>query len=143
MGAVANMRPDLFGVIVAAVPFVDVLNTMLDPTLPLTVIEYDEWGDPNDPKFYRYMKSYAPYENVSAQDYPTMLVTAGLNDPRVGYWEPAKWVCRLRERKTDGNELLLKTQMGSGHFGASGRFDYLKELAFEYAFILTRLGVSS
>jgi len=140
MGAVANMRPDLFGVIVADVPFVDVLNTMLDPSLPLTVIEYDEWGNPNDEKYYRYIRSYAPYENVRAQAYPTMLVTAGLNDPRVSYWEPAKWVARLRATKTDLNELLLKTQMGSGHFGASGRYEMLKEIAFEYAFILTRLG---
>lgn len=141
MGAVLNMRPDLFGVALAAVPFVDVLNTMLDPTLPLTVTEYDEWGNPNDPRYFRYIASYAPYENVTAQDYPKMLVTAGLNDPRVGYWEPAKWVARLRETKTDDNELLLKTQMGSGHFGASGRYDMLKEIAFEYAYLLTRLGV--
>lgn len=141
MGAVANMRPDLFGVVVADVPFVDVINTMLDPTLPLTVIEYDEWGNPNDRRYYRYIKSYAPYENVRAQVYPTMLVTAGLNDPRVSYWEPAKWVARLRATKTDTNELLLKTEMGSGHFGASGRYEMLKEIAFEYAFILTRLGV--
>jgi oligopeptidase B len=141
MGAVVNMRPDLFGVVVADVPFVDVVNTMLDPTLPLTVIEYDEWGNPNDKKYYRYMKSYAPYENVRPQDYPTMLVTAGLNDPRVSYWEPAKWVARLRALKTDNNELLLKTEMGAGHFGASGRYEMLKEIAFEYAFILTRLSV--
>jgi len=141
MGAIANMRPDLFGVIVADVPFVDVLNTMLDPTLPLTVIEYDEWGNPNDPKYYRYIKSYAPYENVTAQAYPTMLVTAGLNDPRVSYWEPAKWVAKLRATKTDNNELLLKTQMSAGHFGASGRYEALKEVAFDYAFVLSRLGV--
>jgi len=141
MGAVLNMRPDLFGVALAAVPFVDVLNTMLDPTLPLTVTEYDEWGNPHDSRYYRYMKSYAPYENVKPQAYPPMLVTAGLNDPRVGYWEPAKWVARLRELKTDDHELLLKTQMGSGHFGASGRYDMLKEIAFEYAYLLTRLGV--
>jgi oligopeptidase B len=140
VGAVVNLRPDLFHVAVADVPFVDVLNTMLDPTLPLTVIEYDEWGDPRDAKYYRYIKSYSPYDNVRRQEYPTMLVTAGLNDPRVGFWEPAKWVARLRDLKTDDNELLLKTEMGSGHFGASGRYDYLKELAFEYAFILTRLG---
>jgi oligopeptidase B len=141
VGAVVNRRPDLFRVVVADVPFVDVLNTMLDPTLPLTVIEYDEWGNPQDKKYYRYIKSYSPYDNVRRQAYPIMLVTAGLNDPRVGFWEPAKWVARLRRRKTDDNELLLKTEMGSGHFGASGRYDYLKELAFEYAFILTRLGV--
>jgi oligopeptidase B len=141
MGAIANMRPDLFALVVADVPFVDVLNTMLDPSLPLTVLEYDEWGNPNKPKFYRYIKRYSPYENVRPQAYPTMLVTAGLNDPRVSYWEPAKWVARLRATKTDTNELLLKTEMGSGHFGASGRYEALKEIAFEYAFILTRLGV--
>ncbi|HYD48954.1 MAG TPA: S9 family peptidase [Terriglobales bacterium] len=141
MGAVANMRPDLFALIVADVPFVDCLNTMLDPSLPLTVTEYDEWGNPNEPKYYRYIKSYSPYENVTAQRYPTMLVTAGLNDPRVGYWEPAKWVAKLRQLKTDNHELVLKTEMRSGHFGASGRYDLLKEVAFEYAYILTRLGV--
>ncbi len=141
MGAVLNLRPDLFGVALAAVPFVDVLNTMLDASLPLTVTEYDEWGNPNDPRYYRYIKSYSPYENVRAQEYPPMLVTAGLNDPRVGYWEPAKWVAKLRDTKTDDNELLLKTEMGSGHFGASGRYNMFKEIAFEYAYLLTRLGV--
>lgn len=141
MGAVANLRPDLFGVVVADVPFVDVLNTMLDPSLPLTVIEYDEWGNPNDPKYYAYIKSYSPYDNVRAQAYPTMLVTAGINDPRVSYWEPAKLVAKLRATKTDDNELLLKTQMSAGHFGASGRYEALKEVAFDYAFVLTRLGV--
>ena len=141
MGAVLNMRPKLFGVALAAVPFVDVLNTMLDPTLPLTITEYDEWGNPNQKRYYDYMKSYAPYENVCEQEYPRMLVTAGLNDPRVGYWEPAKWVARLREMKIDDNELLLKTEMGSGHFGASGRYNMFKDIAFEYAYLLTRLGV--
>lgn len=141
VGAVANMRPDLFGVVVADVPFVDVLNTMLDPNLPLTVIEYDEWGNPNEPKYYAYIRSYAPYENVRPQAYPTMLVTAGLNDPRVSYWEPAKYVAKLRATKTDDNELLLKTQMSAGHFGASGRYEALKEVAFDYAFVLSRLGV--
>ena len=141
MGAVLNMRPELFGVVLAAVPFVDILNTMLDPTLPLTVTEYDEWGNPADPRYYRYIKSYGPYENVRPQAYPKMLVTAGLNDPRVGFWEPAKWVARLRDVKTDDNELLLKTEMGSGHFGASGRYNMFKEIAFEYAYLLTRLGV--
>ena len=143
VGAVVNQRPDLFGVAVADVPFVDVLNTMLDPSLPLTVIEYDEWGNPNDPRYYRYIKSYSPYDNIAAQDYPTMLVTAGLNDPRVSYWEPAKFVAKLRATKTDGNELLLKTQMSAGHFGASGRYEMLKEIAFDYAFVLTRLGVET
>lgn len=143
MGAVANMRPDLFGVVVADVPFVDVLNTMLDPSLPLTVTEYDEWGNPNDPRYYAYIKSYSPYDNVRPQAYPTMLVTAGLNDPRVSYWEPAKFVAKLRATKTDDNELLLKTQMSAGHFGASGRYEALKEVAFDYSFVLTRLGVET
>ncbi|GAB4335386.1 MAG: oligopeptidase B [Calditrichia bacterium] len=141
MGAVTNMRPDLFKVVVAHVPFVDVVNTMLDETLPLTVIEYDEWGNPHKEEFYFYMKSYAPYENVEARAYPNILVTAGLNDPRVGYWEPAKWVAKLRDMKTDNNRLLLKTKMVAGHMGASGRYDNLKDVAFEYAFILDCLGI--
>jgi len=141
MGAVVNMRPDLFAAVLAQVPFVDTLNTMLDPNLPLTVVEYDEWGDPNDPKYYHLIRSYSPYDNVEAKAYPPMLVTAGLNDPRVGYWEPAKWVSLLRSRKTDENELLLKTEMGSGHFGSSGRYNMLREIAFEYAYLITRLGV--
>lgn len=141
MGAVANMRSDLFKAIIADVPFVDVLNTMLDPTIPLTVVEYDEWGNPNEQKFYDYMKSYAPYENVKTQDYPDMLITAGLNDPRVPYWEPAKLTAKLRQMKTDHNLLLLKTNLGAGHMGASGRYDYLKEIAFEYAFGLNSLGM--
>lgn len=141
MGAIANLRPDLFRVILAAVPFVDILNTMLDPSLPLTVTEYDEWGNPGDRRYYDYIKSYGPYENVRPQAYPRMLVTAGLNDPRVGFWEPAKWAARLRDTRIDDNELLLKTEMGSGHFGASGRYNMFKEIAFEYAYLLTRLGV--
>lgn len=136
MGAVANMRPDLFRVVVAGVPFVDVLNTMLDSSLPLTVGEYEEWGDPQDKVFYDYIKSYSPYDNISAQNYPNMLVTAGLNDPRVGYWEPTKWVARLRAMKKDNNLLLLKTHMGAGHRGYSGRYDELKDIAFEFTFIL-------
>ncbi len=143
IGAVLNLRPDLFGAAVADVPFVDVLNTMLDPKLPLTVIEYDEWGNPNERKYFRYMQSYSPYDNVEAKAYPKLLVTAGLHDPRVSYWEPAKWVARLRATKTDGNELLLKTQMSAGHFGASGRYEMLKEIAFDYAYVLTRLGVEA
>ncbi len=139
MGAVVNLRPDLFAAVVAGVPFVDSLNTALDATLPLTVGEYEEFGDPGKPEFYEYMKSYAPYENVRAQNYPAILITAGLNDPRVSYWEPAKWAARLRAMKTDQNVLLLKTEMGSGHFGASGRYEYLKERAFEYAFLLAVL----
>ena len=136
MGAVANMRPDLFKAVIADVPFVDVLNTMLDSTLPLTTMEYNEWGNPEDQKFYEYIKSYSPYDNVRPQDYPNMLITGGLSDPRVTYWEPAKWVAQLRESKTDDNLLLLKIHMDSGHAGASGRFDRLKEVALEYAFIL-------
>jgi oligopeptidase B len=140
MGAVTNLRPDLFHAVVAEVPFLDVVNTMLDPTLPLTVIEYDEWGNPGDPEAYAYIRSYSPYDNIEAKRYPHMLVTAGLNDPRVAYWEPAKWTARLRARKTDGNRLLLKTHMGAGHAGASGRYDALRELAFKYAFLLDALG---
>jgi oligopeptidase B len=140
MGAVTNLRPDLFKVVVAEVPFLDVVNTMLDPSLPLTVIEYDEWRNPNDPDAYAYMKSYSPYDNIGAKAYPHMLVTAGLNDPRVAYWEPAKWTARLRARKTDNNRLLLKTHMGAGHAGASGRYDALRELAFKYAFVLDTIG---
>ena len=136
MGAVTNLRPDLFAAVIAGVPFVDVINTMLDPTIPLTVPEYEEWGNPNDPVYYAYMKSYSPYDNVEAKAYPAILATAGLNDPRVQYWEPAKWVAKLRTVKTDDNLLLLKTNMGAGHGGASGRYDYLKEIAFEYAFLL-------
>lgn len=136
MGAVTNMRPDLFKAVVARVPFVDVINTMLDESIPLTVTEYDEWGNPHDKIYYDYMRSYSPYDNVEAKMYPNMLVTAGLNDPRVQYWEPAKWVAKLRALKTDNNILLLKTNMGAGHSGASGRYDYLKEVAFRYAFIL-------
>ncbi len=140
MGAVANLRPDLFRAIVAEVPFVDCLTTILDESLPLTVIEWEEWGNPNDPKFYEVMKSYSPYDNVVAQDYPRMLVTAGLNDPRVSYWEPAKWVAKLRSVKTDTNDVLLKTQMGAGHMGPSGRYSYWEDEAFTLAFMLDSVG---
>jgi oligopeptidase B len=136
MGAVVNLRPDLFHTVVAHVPFVDVVNTMLDDTLPLTIAEYEEWGNPNDRAFYDYMRTYSPYENVSATAYPNILVTAGLNDPRVSYWEPAKWVAKLRASKTDENTIVLKTNMGAGHGGPSGRYAKLKEKAFEYAFLL-------
>jgi oligopeptidase B len=137
MGAVANMAPDRFRTIVAQVPFVDVINTMLDPSLPLTVIEWEEWGNPiEDPAVYAYMKTYSPYENVTAQEYPDLLVLAGLNDPRVGYHEPAKWVARLRRLKTGGNLLLLKTEMGFGHFGPSGRYDGWRQEAFILAFVI-------
>ena len=141
MGAVTNMRPELFEIVVAKVPFVDVVNTMLDASIPLTVIEYDEWGNPNEKMFYDYIKSYSPYDNIEAKAYPHILVTAGLNDPRVHYWEPAKWTAKLRTLKTGDNWLLLKTEMGAGHGGPSGRYDYLKEMAFEYAFIFDLLGI--
>ena len=142
IGAVLNMRPDLFGVAIAGVPFVDALNTMLDPSLPLTVGEFEEWGNPVEKSYYDHIQSYAPYENVEAKNYPALLITAGLNDPRVSYWEPAKWAAKLRALKTDGNLLLLKTNMGSGHFGASGRYEYLKETVFNYAFLLSALRIS-
>lgn len=141
MGAVMNLRPDLFSVVVAEVPFVDVVTTMLDTSLPLTAIELDEWGNPNDKTYYDYMLSYSPYDNVEAKAYPHLLVTAGLNDCRVKYWEPAKWVAKLRKTKTDDHLLLLKTHMGAGHGGASGRYGQLEETAFKYAFILDRLGI--
>jgi oligopeptidase B len=140
MGAVTNMRPDLFRVVLADVPFVDVVNTMLDASLPLTVIEYDEWGNPNERAAYEYIRSYSPYDNVRAANYPHILVTAGLNDPRVAYWEPAKWTAKLRAKKTNENRLLLRTNMGAGHGGPSGRYDYLREIAFKYAFVLDLLG---
>ncbi|HEU4741679.1 MAG TPA: S9 family peptidase [Meiothermus sp.] len=143
MGAILNLCPDLFRVVVANVPFVDVITTMLDASIPLTTLEWDEWGNPQDPQFYAYMKSYSPYDNVAAKAYPHLLVTTGLNDPRVAYWEPAKWVARLRELKTDSNTLLLKTHMGAGHGGSSGRYDRLKEIALEYAFVLDKLGIQS
>jgi len=143
IGAVANMRPDLFHCLVAKVPFVDVMNTMLDPTLPLTVGEYLEWGDPNVAPSYHYMRSYCPYTNVAPQRYPAMLITTGLNDPRVGYWEGAKWVARLRANKLDDNLLLMRTNMGAGHAGQSGRYDAWKEVAFDYAFLLSQFGISS
>ncbi len=141
MGAVTNMRPDLFAAVLAEVPFVDVVNTMLDATLPLTVIEYDEWGNPNEREYYEYIRSYSPYDNVGSKDYPHILVTAGLNDPRVAFWEPAKWTARLRARKTDSNRLVLRTNMGAGHGGASGRYDFLREVAFKFAFLLDVLDV--
>jgi len=143
MGAVVNMRPDLFRAAVAQVPFVDVLNTMLDASLPLTVGEYLEWGNPNEKESYDYMKSYCPYSNVTAQAYPNMLVRVGLNDPRVGYWEGTKWVARLRDRKTDENVIMMKINMGAGHGGRSGRYSRIRERAFNYAYILSQVGLSS
>jgi len=142
MGAAINSDPDLFGAVVAHVHFVDVLNTMLDASLPLTPGEWPEWGNPiEDAEAFRTIQSYDPYGNVKAQAYPPLMVTAGLNDPRVTYWEPAKWVARLRATKTDENILLLKTNMGAGHGGKSGRFESLHETAEEFAFILWQLGV--
>lgn len=142
MGAVVNLRPQLFHAAIAQVPFVDVVTTILDPDLPLSVIEWDEWGNPNEVRFYDYMKSYSPYDNVKAQDYPHLLITAGLNDPRVSYWEPAKWTAKLRSLKTDQNRLLLKTHLGAGHGGASDRYERIKEIALEYAFLLDCLGLA-
>ncbi len=141
VGAIANMRPDLYKVLVADVPFVDVITTMMDSSIPLTTYEYDEWGDPHEKEYYDYMLSYSPYDNVTAQAYPNMLVTSGLHDSQVQYWEPAKWVAKLRTLKTDNNLLLFKTNMEAGHGGASGRFSALKEVAFEYAFLLYVLNV--
>jgi oligopeptidase B len=141
MGAVANMRPDLFNAVVAEVPFVDVVTTMSDESLPLTITEWEEWGNPRDDvEAYAYMKSYSPFDNVHAADYPAMYVTAGLNDPRVGYWEPAKWVAKLRVTKTDENPLLLRTELGAGHRGPSGRYDAWRDEARVHAFILAVVG---
>jgi len=140
-GAVANMRPDLFHVVLSHVPFVDVMNTMLDASLPLTVPEYEEWGDPNDATYFNYMLSYSPYDNLKPTAYPAMLVKTSLYDSQVMYWEPAKYVAKLRTLKTDSNPLLLVTNMEAGHGGASGRYDYLKEIAFDFAFLLRELGV--
>ncbi|WP_257666932.1 S9 family peptidase [Parapedobacter tibetensis] len=142
MGAVVNMAPNLWNGIIAQVPFVDVVNTMLDETIPLTTNEYDEWGNPNDKAAYEYLKGYSPYENIEAKAYPNMLVTTGLHDSQVQYFEPAKWVARLRATKTDDKVLLLKTEMDYGHGGASGRFDYLKEIALEYAFLFALEGIT-
>ena len=136
MGAIINMNPKLYNGIIAAVPFVDVISTMLDDSIPLTTGEYDEWGNPNDKDFYDYIKSYSPYDQVDSKAYPNMLVTTGFHDSQVQYWEPAKWVAKLRELKTDDNLLLLRTNMGAGHGGASGRFEALKETAKDYTFIL-------
>ena len=141
MGAIVNMRPDLFCAIVSHVPFVDVMNTMLDASLPLTVPEYEEWGDPNQEEYFRYMLSYSPYDNLRAANYPAMLVRTSLHDSQVMYWEPAKYVAKLRTLKTDSNPLLLVTNMQAGHGGASGRYDYLKEIALDYAFLLRALGI--
>jgi len=139
IGAVSNMRPDLFGVVVSLVPFVDVLNTMLDETLPLTVGEYEEWGNPNEADAYFRIKAYCPYTNIAPQRYPPMLVRTSLNDSQVMYWEPAKYVAKLRALKTADTPLIFKINMDAGHGGASGRYDLLRETAMDYAFILTQL----
>jgi oligopeptidase B len=142
IGAVLNMRPELFGAAIAEVPFVDVLNTMLNADLPLTVTEYDEWGDPNQPEVHERIKAYAPYENIRAQAYPALLAVAGYNDSRVQYWEAAKWVAKLRATRTYDNLLLLKTEFGAGHGGMSGRYQALKDVALEYAFVLKVFGMA-
>jgi oligopeptidase B len=141
MGVVTNLRPDLFRAVLSHVPFVDVMNTMLDASLPLTVPEYEEWGNPNEENYFRYMLSYSPYDNLKAASYPAMLVKTSLHDSQVMYWEPAKYVAKLRTLKTDNNPLLLVTNMKAGHGGSSGRYDYLKEIAFDYAFLLRELEV--
>jgi oligopeptidase B len=143
MGAVINMAPELYNGVIAAVPFVDVVTTMLDDTIPLTTGEYDEWGNPNEKEFYDYMKSYSPYDNVKAQDYPNLLVTTGLHDSQVQYWEPAKWVAKLRVLKTNHKLLFLDTNMETGHGGASGRFEALKEIAKEFSFLLDLEGIKN
>ncbi len=141
MGAVANMRPDLFNTVIAQVPFVDVVSTMLDDTLPLTTGEYEEWGNPNEEEYYKYMLSYSPYDNIKAQNYPNMLITGGINDSQVLFHEPTKYAAKLRAMKTDNNILLLHINMDSGHGGATGRYDSIKDTAFEYAFMLEMLGI--
>ena len=142
MGAVTNLRPDLFAAVIAEVPFVDVLTTMLDPTLPLTITEWEEWGDPRDPAAYEWMKEYSPYDNVRDEAYPAMLVTTGLNDPRVAYWEPAKWVAKLRTHSTSGKVILLRTELGAGHGGPSGRYDAWREEATILAFACDAVGIA-
>jgi oligopeptidase B len=139
LGAVVNLRPELFRVVLSHVPFVDVMNTMLDASLPLTVAEYEEWGNPNEPEAFAYMLSYSPYDNLKPGNYPAMLVKTSLNDSQVMYWEPAKYVAKLRTLKQNDTPLLLHINMDAGHGGASGRYDYLKEIAFDYAFLLVQL----
>jgi oligopeptidase B len=140
VGACVTMRPDLFGAVVAQVPFVDMINTMSDPSIPLTTLEYDQWGNPDDKEYFDYMMSYSPYDNIRAAAYPHILITTGLNDPRVAYWEPAKFTAKLRELKTNDKMVLLRTNFGAGHAGASGRYDYLKEVASDYAFLIDKIG---
>lgn len=140
MGAVINLRPDLFKSAVAAVPFVDVVTTMLDDSIPLTTFEYNEWGDPRVKKDFEYMLTYSPYDNVQPKNYPNLFVTTGYHDSQVQYWEPAKWVAKLRDLKTDNNTLVFFTEMDAGHSGASGRYESLKMVAKEYAFFLLMEG---
>jgi oligopeptidase B len=142
MGAVANLAPEKYAVIVSQVPFVDVVTTMLDPTIPLTTNEYDEWGNPEDPVYYDYQLAYSPYDQLKPRAYPAMFVSTGLWDSQVQYWEPAKYVARLRARKTDANPLVFRVNMQAGHGGKSGRFERYREVAEYYAFMLDRLGVS-
>jgi oligopeptidase B len=142
MGAVVNMRPDLFKVVVSRVPFVDVIHTMLDESLPLTVGEFEEWGNPRKKDEYAYIKSYSPYDNLSAQAYPAMLIKTSFDDSQVMYWEPAKYVAKLRALKTDAHPLVFKINMSGGHGGSSGRYDRLREFAFDYAFVLGQLEVA-
>ena len=142
MGVLVNTAPELYNGIVAQVPFVDVITTMLDDSIPLTTGEYDEWGNPNDQAYYNYIKSYSPYDNVDKNGCPNLLVTAGLHDSQVQYWEPAKWVAKLRTLKENNHILLFKTNMKAGHGGASGRFEALKEDALEYAFLLDLEGIN-
>jgi len=141
MGAVVNMRPDLWKGVIAGVPFVDVINTMLDASIPLTTSEYDEWGNPADETYYRYMLSYSPYDNVRAAEYPNLLVTTGLHDSQVQYWEPAKWVAKLRDVHRGNNKIYLVTDMEAGHGGKSGRYNALKDDALEFAFLLDLAGI--
>ena len=136
MGAVMNLKPELFRGVIAGVPFVDVVTTMLDASIPLTTGEYEEWGNPNEKPAYDYMKSYSPYDNVTARAYPNLFVRAGLNDTQVGYWEPAKWVAKIRKVKTDKNMVLFMTEMSAGHSGKNGRFRALEKIAMENAFLL-------
>ena len=142
MGAVTNMRPDLFKVVLCEVPFVDVMNTMLDASLPLTVPEYEEWGNPNQKAAFDYMRTYSPYDNVAAKAYPTMLVRTSFDDSQVMYWEPSKYVAKLRALKTDSNELVFLINMHGGHGGSSGRYDALREQTFNYAFMLEQFGIT-
>ena len=136
MGVIVNLEPTLFKGVIAAVPFVDVVTTMLDDSIPLTTLEYDEWGNPNEKDYYSYIKSYSPYDNISEKNYPYILATSGYHDSQVQYWEPAKWVAKLRDFNKSENPILLHTNMDAGHGGASGRFKILKEVAMEYAFLI-------